>query len=119
MLYSEKLEGIDAILSCFTLDDIFDILDTVSFYASTSDAKENFFIPQEANFQLPTIFLRTKRILDCEKFIYYNNGTFNNQKIDKILKCLEDIVIDEIVFEEEKTVETNIQEVEELAKKYL
>lgn len=50
------------------------------------------FIPAEANFQLPNIFLRTRKIPECTKFFtkHANKDEYNNE----LAKVLEDFIFE-------------------------
>jgi hypothetical protein len=84
------------------------------------------FVPAEANFQIPNVFLRTKKVPECEQFLKGNSTSLDdrdllvswNTKIDECLNILETFEIsewsagpeNEIVKFDEKNVEKMLKD---------
>ncbi|EJW03898.1 hypothetical protein EDEG_01808 [Edhazardia aedis USNM 41457] len=82
----------------------------------------SFVVPQQANFQLPDIFLRTKQIPECEKFMRENSKKISikewNENIDNSLNIIAEYELEQEEFDDEdispfddEFVKNNIQDI--------
>ncbi|KAK1348705.1 DUF5100 domain-containing protein [Hamiltosporidium tvaerminnensis] len=86
-------------------NEICDILTATDTYTQTKISNvEKFLCPTEANFQLPNVFLRTKKIAECEQLV----GDRTHVDIEKWNECLNELEkICEFEFEEPEFIESS------------
>lgn len=95
MNIESKLEKLINIMQTENIDRIPEILKTLETYYNTPVTDVLCaIVPKQANFQLPNIFLRTKMMPECEKFLSKHNGNASKIKFMEIMKILEGVEIE-------------------------
>lgn len=99
MNIEDKLEKIINIMQIDDIEQIPEVIKTLETYYNLplSDSLSAF-VPTEANFQLPNVFLRTKKLPECEKFILKNHSSKLSLKFEEIIKFLEGVEIESEYF---------------------
>ncbi|ELQ74798.1 hypothetical protein THOM_2275 [Trachipleistophora hominis] len=126
MSNESKLQKILHILnSSANLENYIDMLESIDLVLNVNDDEKDYFMcPEEANLQLPNVFLRQTKLLECKHFIKSkaNNriGEHFYENCREILDFLESVELQEPEFmESKKKPDIDVNLLRELVKKYI
>lgn len=126
MLDESKLKKIVSILNDpINFDNYTEILESIDLILSVYDEDNDYFLcPEEANLQLPSVFLRQTKLLESKQFIKANSDSEIGHDFylncQNILDFLESVELQEPEFmESKKAPELDMKLLRELVKKYI
>lgn len=108
MLNESKLQKNIKILNSFNyLSKYKETLESVDLLLNINDDDHDYFLcPQEANPQLPNVFLRKTKLLECDQFLKSKSnkhlGLYFEENFQNILDFLNSVELEEPVFTENK-----------------
>lgn len=126
MSNESKLQKILSILnSPIDLEKYIEILESIDLVLNVNDDEKDYFIcPEEANLQLPNVFLRQTKLLECKQFIKSKASSCMEEHFyencREILDFLESVELQEPEFmESRKKSDIDVDLLRELVKKYI
>lgn len=101
MNLNQKHEKFTKIISYTTPENFLESLTAIEYNLHQPAEESKSLAPNEANFQLPNVFLKTRNNFEIEKLLGKSNLEDNwNAKIDKAIEFLDRIELDQKEFEE-------------------
>lgn len=96
MSLQAKHEKLQKEIASVSLDNFIEKLSSIEYLLQTSSTEPNkALVPQEPNFQLPNVFLKTKKLFKAENLFTDKSLIGNwNEQFDRIIKFIDNIKFD-------------------------